>query len=149
MSWAPVPRTNTKTVRSWSTRTVSACFCRITIATFGPIISIATREVFTFLIALVIQCAGNIDPAHRIIPAVGEHVITEDTLASGDECVCVDEAAPLGVVKTGLQVIQPGFLGKLLTKILFLPSLLRTIATKYNYKPKDSLPCWLLFHLCL
>ena len=46
--------------------------------------------------------------ANRIIPTVGKHVITEDTLTSGNEGVGVDESADFGIVITALQIIEPG-----------------------------------------
>ena len=52
-----------------------------------------------------------------IIAAIGKHIISKDTLTGGDEGVCIDESAPGGVVITGLEIIQPGFLVVDLTTI--------------------------------
>ena len=49
---------------------------------------------------------------NRIIPAIREHVVADDTLAGGDECVRVDESADLGVVVAAVQVIQSQLLVK-------------------------------------
>ena len=43
------------------------------------------------------------------IIAVGKHIIADDALASGDEGVGVDEAAEVGIVIPGLEVIEAGF----------------------------------------
>ena len=43
---------------------------------------------------------------NRIIPAIREHVVTDDALPRRDKYVRVDETANLGVVVTALQVIQ-------------------------------------------
>ena len=61
----------------------------------------------------------EISSANRIIAAVGEHVITEDALAGGNEGVGVDEAADLRIVITGLQVIEAGILVGILAKTPF------------------------------
>jgi hypothetical protein len=55
--------------------------------------------------------AGFIKKVYRIIAAIGKHVIAEDTLSGRCKCIGVEEAADLGVVITGLQVIEPGILG--------------------------------------
>ena len=46
---------------------------------------------------------------YRIIQAVGEHIIAEYTLTCACELVRIKESAGVGVVITGLQVIQLGF----------------------------------------
>ena len=56
----------------------------------------------------------EISSANRIIAAVGEHVIAQDTLAGGDEGIGVDKSAVCGIVITGLQIIEPGILGGVL-----------------------------------
>ena len=53
--------------------------------------------------------AGIVFKRDRIVEAIGEHVIAQDALAGGDEGVCADEAAHLGVVVAGLEVIEAGF----------------------------------------
>jgi hypothetical protein len=57
-----------------------------------------------------IVSAGYVLSNYRIVQAVGEHVIAEQALAGGGVCVGVDESAEAGIVITGLQVIQAGFL---------------------------------------
>lgn len=47
---------------------------------------------------------------NRIVLAVGKHIVAENALAGGNECVGTNESAPLRVVITGLQVVQTGFL---------------------------------------
>ena len=39
---------------------------------------------------------------HRIIPAIGEHVVTQDALTGGNKSVRIEESADFGVVITGL-----------------------------------------------
>ena len=51
----------------------------------------------------------TVDRANRIVIAVGEHVVTYQSLAGGDEGVGVDEAADSGVVITALEVIKTRF----------------------------------------
>ena len=64
--------------------------------------------------------AGWIHAIDRIIIAVGEHIVAEDTLTSGDKGIGVEEAADLGIIITGLQVIEPGILDGGLAKAPFL-----------------------------
>ena len=60
---------------------------------------------------------------HRIVTAVGKHVIPEDTLAGGNECVCIDESADGGIVVTALQIIESGISdGRLARRPFFAPS---------------------------
>ena len=74
--------------------------------------------IFTTGSAKILRALG-IFSIDRIIPAVGKHVITEDTLTSGNEGVGVDEAADGGIVISGLQIIEPGILGGRLAKSSF------------------------------
>ena len=47
---------------------------------------------------------------YRIVKTIGIHIVAENIFAGGgDLAICVDEAAELGVVVTGLQVVQTGF----------------------------------------
>ena len=41
--------------------------------------------------------------------AIGKHVIAKDTLAGRGEGIGIDESADLGIVITGLEVIEPSF----------------------------------------
>ena len=54
-----------------------------------------------------------------IVSTVGKHIAADNTLSSGYEGVGVDKSADLGIVITGLQVIEPGILGS----IFAIPSL--------------------------
>ena len=47
---------------------------------------------------------------HRIVPAVGEHIVTQETLTSRNIAVRVDETAGGGVVVAGLEVVESGLL---------------------------------------
>ena len=58
----------------------------------------------------ITNSARQISMNNRIIIAIGEHVIAQQTLAGGDVAVGIEESTPLGVVVTGLEVIEPGFL---------------------------------------
>ena len=53
-------------------------------------------------------CAQWINEVSRIIKAVGKHVGAEDSLAGGGVGVGVEEAAQLGIVVAGLEVIELG-----------------------------------------
>ena len=64
--------------------------------------------------------ATRISTVNRIIVAVGKHVVAEDALAGGNEGICIDESAYLGIIITALQVIEPGILGGRLAKRQFL-----------------------------
>ena len=46
---------------------------------------------------------------HRIIEAIGEHVIAQQALAGGDIAVGIEESTPLRVIISALEIIQPGF----------------------------------------
>ena len=52
--------------------------------------------------------AAWVKSANRIIKAVGEHIIAEDTLSSGSVSIGIEESAQFGIVITGLEVIQFG-----------------------------------------
>ena len=45
---------------------------------------------------------------YRIVFAIGKHVIAQDTLAGGGVGVGIEESADLGIVITGLEVVEPG-----------------------------------------
>ena len=45
---------------------------------------------------------------NRIIPTIGKHVIAQDALTSRNECISIDESAQLGIVITGLEVVERG-----------------------------------------
>ena len=47
-------------------------------------------------------------PVDGIAQGVRKHVIAEEALTCGNENIGVEESAPLGVVITALEVIQPG-----------------------------------------
>ena len=51
---------------------------------------------------LQIYCASDILSGYRIIPAIRKHVIAQDALAGGDECISVEEATECWIVITGL-----------------------------------------------
>jgi hypothetical protein len=61
------------------------------------------------MVCIEIISAG-IYEVNRIASAVGEHVIAQNALTSGGECICVDESAYAGVVVTALEVIEVGLL---------------------------------------
>lgn len=46
--------------------------------------------------------AAWVRASYRIVPAIREHVVADDALTGGDECVRIDEATYLGVVVAGL-----------------------------------------------
>ena len=56
---------------------------------------------------------------YGIVAAVGKHVIAKQALASRRKCVGVEEAADLGVVIPGLQVIEAGISDRILAKTPF------------------------------
>ena len=47
----------------------------------------------------------------RVIQAISKHVIAEETLTNRCKCVGIEESTDVGVVITGLQVIEAGILG--------------------------------------
>ena len=59
-------------------------------------------------VALNIIGSGNVSSACRIIPAVGEHVESQEALSGGGIGVRVDESDDSGIVVTGLEIIDPG-----------------------------------------
>ena len=56
----------------------------------------------------------------RVIPAVCEHVASQDALSSGDVGIGIDESTDLRIVISALEIIEAGFLGERLAKTLFL-----------------------------
>ena len=50
----------------------------------------------------------------RIVITISKHVVAQQTLAGGDKSIGVDESTDLGIVITGLEVVQLGFLGGVL-----------------------------------
>ena len=54
------------------------------------------------------EVSGWIGIAHRIIPAIGKHVIAQQALSGTYQSVRVKESAHLWVVVSGLQIIQAG-----------------------------------------
>ena len=44
-----------------------------------------------------------------IVIAIGKHVIAQDALPGRNKCVCVDESTHLGIVITGLEIVELGF----------------------------------------
>ena len=72
----------------------------------------------------------------RVIPAVCEHIATEDALAGGDIGVGVDEAAYRRIVISALQVIEACFLGGRLARTLFSP--LVGITKRHPHKIRTS-----------
>ena len=54
----------------------------------------------------VCKATGGINAANRIIVAVGEHIIAHKALAGGNKGIRIQEAAPLGVIIAGLEVIE-------------------------------------------
>ena len=54
--------------------------------------------------------ATRISITYRIIEAIGEHVISQNALAGGDEGIGIEEAGEGGVVVAGLEVVKPRFL---------------------------------------
>ena len=44
--------------------------------------------------------------SYRIIKTIGKHIVAQQALACGDEGIGIDESADLGIVITGLEVVQ-------------------------------------------
>ena len=57
----------------------------------------------------LIGIAGRVTTIHRVIKAIGKHVIAEDTLAGRSEGVGIQESAHFWVIIFALEIIQPGF----------------------------------------
>ena len=53
--------------------------------------------------------AGSINKNHRIIQAIGKHIIAQNTLASAGVGIGIDESAQFGIVITGLEIVERGF----------------------------------------
>lgn len=51
---------------------------------------------------------------HWVVIAIREHIAAEEALAGGGKAVSIDKPADGGVIITGLQVIESGFLGAVL-----------------------------------
>ena len=67
----------------------------------------------------ITNSARQISMNNRIVITVGEHVIAEDALAGGDIAVGIEEPAPLRVIISAPEIIQPRFLEKELATELF------------------------------
>ena len=46
---------------------------------------------------------------NRTVVAVHKHIVAEGALAGGDEGIGAEEAAEIGVVISGLEIVKPGF----------------------------------------
>ena len=55
------------------------------------------------------NCSRLIRKINRIIQAIRKHIVAQQALSSGNKYVRVEESAPVGIVISGLEVIEPGF----------------------------------------
>lgn len=89
------------------TATTAACarfyWCVCTSTSGSKVILIVRKFVIVQIGALHILSAANVLSADRIIPAVGEHIVTEHPLAGGDEGIGIEESTDCGIVITGQQ----------------------------------------------
>ena len=53
-------------------------------------------------------CTSSINHICRIVIAIGKHIVAEDALTGGGEGICIEESAQLGIVITGLEVVERG-----------------------------------------
>ena len=53
--------------------------------------------------------AARIASIHRIVEAIGKHVIAQNALAGGGEGIGIEEAGEGGVIVARLEVIEAGF----------------------------------------
>ena len=60
------------------------------------------------LIQIPRSLPARINPIHRIIETIREHIAPDEPLSGACEAVGVEEAAGVGVVVAGLQVIEAG-----------------------------------------
>ena len=74
---------------------------------------------------------------HRIVTAVGEHIIAQDALAGADETVGVDKSADFRVIVAALQVVKPGFGWVMLFARRGCP--LRNIVFSVGYLPEKGM----------
>ena len=58
-----------------------------------------------------IEISARVLTIHRIVPAVGEHIIAEHSLSGRCEGIGVYESANFRVIISSLAIIQPGFVG--------------------------------------
>ena len=56
-----------------------------------------------------IKISCRIFVAYRIVSTVSKHIVSQDALVGGRECVGIEESAYAGVVVPGLEVIEFGF----------------------------------------
>ena len=91
---------------SVATEATIACF------TTGKLL-IVIRKIQLIIKNIYISGSGNILSAHRIVPAIGQHVIAQDALAGTYKCIRVEESAPGGVIVAGLEIIEACFFAAL------------------------------------
>ena len=54
------------------------------------------------------DCSFWIETYYWIVPAIGKHVVAQDALSSRNEYISIDESTHLGIVVSGLEVIELG-----------------------------------------
>ena len=54
---------------------------------------------------------------YRIVSAIRKHIVAQYALPGGGIGVAIDESAPLGIVVTGLEVVEASFLVIVITTV--------------------------------
>ena len=60
--------------------------------------------------------AAGITTIHRVVVAVGEHIVANETLSGRGEDVSINEPAHGGIIVTAVEVVEVGFLGTVVAK---------------------------------
>jgi hypothetical protein len=81
---------------------------------------IIERIVILTICDAQVSRSGYVDPFHRIVTAVGKHVIAQQALTCTYKHIRIDESAPGGIVISALEIIEPGAYGTLLATGPFL-----------------------------
>jgi len=55
-----------------------------------------------------VRGSTRVHKAYRIIATICKHIVAEEVLAGGGVGIGIEEAANLGIVISGLQIIEPG-----------------------------------------
>ena len=68
---------------------------------------------------LSVECSARIKSHNRVIATIGKHIVAQQSLAGGYKSIGVDESTDLGIVITGLEVVELGFSVVNITRVRF------------------------------
>ena len=67
------------------------------------------KQICVIAVCIIANGAARIIVFNRIIPTIGKHIITKDTLAGRREGISIYKSTDLGIIISAPEIIQPGF----------------------------------------